>query len=193
MFSRQTFRKFSQKYIVRNTFLSLYSPCHEYINTCKNITEKNTRCPHAPSTMSSSHQKEEDWGHFQSTFGPTCRHSSPPFSGHQSQAVAEKGMNAPLSLCTSSLGPEWIRPHQSWRPNNQVAPAGWKKLSPQNKILQAQFAAMCIHEKLTKPTKINKDLLMTNINWRDVKIKNVVHKVDMSSLRAPWQTGPYKN
>ena len=32
-----------------------------------------------------------------------------------------------------------------------------------------------------------------NINWRDVQIKNVVYNVDMSSLRAPWQYGPYKN
>jgi len=31
------------------------------------------------------------------------------------------------------------------------------------------------------------------INWRDDQIKNVVNDVDMSSLRAPWQTGPYKN
>jgi len=34
---------------------------------------------------------------------------------------------------------------------------------------------------------------MDNINWRDVQIKNVVNNVDMSSLRAPWQNGPYKN
>ena len=32
-----------------------------------------------------------------------------------------------------------------------------------------------------------------NINWRDVKTKNVVNNVDMSCLRAPWQNGPYKN
>jgi len=32
-----------------------------------------------------------------------------------------------------------------------------------------------------------------NINWRDVQIKNVVNNVDMSSLKAPWQNGPYKN
>ena len=32
-----------------------------------------------------------------------------------------------------------------------------------------------------------------NINWRDVQRKNVVNNVDMSSLRAPWQNGPYKN
>jgi len=31
-----------------------------------------------------------------------------------------------------------------------------------------------------------------HINWRDVQIKNVVNNVDMSSLRAPWQNGPYK-
>jgi len=70
-----------------NTFRSLYSPCHEYISTWKNIsiTEKNTRCPHAPSTMSSSHQKE-DWGHFQSTFGPTCRHASPPLPSQATRA-----------------------------------------------------------------------------------------------------------
>ena len=33
----------------------------------------------------------------------------------------------------------------------------------------------------------------TNINGRDVQRKNVVNNVDMSSLRAPWQNGPYKN
>ena len=33
----------------------------------------------------------------------------------------------------------------------------------------------------------------TNINWRDVQIKNVVNNEDMSRLRAPWQNGPYKN
>jgi len=32
-----------------------------------------------------------------------------------------------------------------------------------------------------------------NINWRDVQSKNVVNNVDMSSLRAPWKNGPYKN
>jgi len=30
-----------------------------------------------------------------------------------------------------------------------------------------------------------------NINWRDVQRKNVVNNVDKSSLRAPWQNGPY--
>jgi len=32
-----------------------------------------------------------------------------------------------------------------------------------------------------------------NINWSDVQRKNVVNNVDLSSLRAPWQNGPYKN
>ena len=32
-----------------------------------------------------------------------------------------------------------------------------------------------------------------NKNWRDVQIKNVVNNVDMSSLRAPWRNGTYKN
>ena len=32
----------------------------------------------------------------------------------------------------------------------------------------------------------------SNVNWRDVQIKNVVNNVDMSSLGAPWQNGPYK-
>ena len=36
-------------------------------------------------------------------------------------------------------------------------------------------------------------VMLININWRDIKRKNVVHIVDMSSLRAPWQNGPYKN
>jgi len=31
-----------------------------------------------------------------------------------------------------------------------------------------------------------------NIHWRDVQRKNVVNNVDISSLRAPWQNGPYK-
>ena len=31
------------------------------------------------------------------------------------------------------------------------------------------------------------------INWRDVQRQNVVNNVDMSSLRAPWQNGRYKN
>jgi len=30
------------------------------------------------------------------------------------------------------------------------------------------------------------------INWIDVQRKNVVNNVDMSSLRASWQNGPYK-
>ena len=34
---------------------------------------------------------------------------------------------------------------------------------------------------------------MYNINWRDVQIKNVVNNADISSLRTPWQKGPYKN
>jgi len=32
-----------------------------------------------------------------------------------------------------------------------------------------------------------------NINWRYVQSTNVVNNVDMLSLRAPWQNGPYKN
>jgi len=32
-----------------------------------------------------------------------------------------------------------------------------------------------------------------NINWRDVQKKNAVNKVDMSSLKAAWQNGPYTN
>jgi len=35
--------------------------------------------------------------------------------------------------------------------------------------------------------------IYNNINWRYVQRKNVVNNVDMSSLRAPWQSGPYKN
>jgi len=31
------------------------------------------------------------------------------------------------------------------------------------------------------------------INWRDVQRKNVVHNVDMSSSRASWLNGPFKN
>jgi len=31
------------------------------------------------------------------------------------------------------------------------------------------------------------------MNWRDVQRMNVVNNVDMSSLRAPWQNGPYEN
>ena len=31
-----------------------------------------------------------------------------------------------------------------------------------------------------------------NINWRDVKRKNGLNNVDMSSLRALWQNDPYK-
>ena len=30
-----------------------------------------------------------------------------------------------------------------------------------------------------------------NINWKDVQRKYVVNNVDMSSLRAPQQKGPY--
>jgi len=30
------------------------------------------------------------------------------------------------------------------------------------------------------------------INWRDVQSKNGVNNIDMSSLRTPWQNGPYK-
>jgi len=30
------------------------------------------------------------------------------------------------------------------------------------------------------------------LNWKDVQRRNVVYNVDMSSLRAPWQNGPYK-
>ena len=30
------------------------------------------------------------------------------------------------------------------------------------------------------------------MNWKDFQRRNVVYTVDMSSLRAPWQNGPYK-
>jgi len=115
--------------------------------------------------MSSSHQEEEDWSRIQSTLWPTFCHSSPPFSGHQSQASPEKGMYAPLSPCPSSLGSGRICPNPSWRSDDQVAPSWLEKLSPQNKILQAQFAAMCIHQKLTNTTNIDRDLLMTRYNF----------------------------
>ena len=41
---------------------------------------------------------------------------------------------------------------------------------------------MCVNESSS---------VHSNINWRDVQRKNVVNNVDMSSLRAPWQIGPY--
>jgi len=45
--------------------------------------------------------------------------------------------------------------------------------------------------------KLNKNNKQTtkcvHINLRDVKRKNIVTNVDMSSLRAPWQNGSYKN
>jgi len=31
-----------------------------------------------------------------------------------------------------------------------------------------------------------------SIHWRDVQWKNVVNNLDMSSLWAPWQNGPYR-
>ena len=34
---------------------------------------------------------------------------------------------------------------------------------------------------------------VNNIHWRDVQRHIVVNNVDMSSLRAPWHYGPYKN
>ena len=40
--------------------------------------------------------------------------------------------------------------------------------------------------------RMNSNLVPFFINWRDVQTKNVVNNVDMSSLRAPWQNGPYK-
>jgi len=37
-------------------------------------------------------------------------------------------------------------------------------------------------------------MLYPNINWGDDHRKNVVNNdVDISSLKAPWQNGPYKN
>jgi len=39
-------------------------------------------------------------------------------------------------------------------------------------------------------------LMLSNavyINWRDVQKQNVVNNEDRSSLRIPWQNGPYKN
>ena len=32
-----------------------------------------------------------------------------------------------------------------------------------------------------------------NINWSYGQKQNVVNNVDMSSIRAPWKNGPYKN
>ena len=32
-----------------------------------------------------------------------------------------------------------------------------------------------------------------NKNWRDIQRKRSVHNVNGSSIRAPWQNGPYKN
>jgi len=38
-----------------------------------------------------------------------------------------------------------------------------------------------------------KSFKRSNINCRDVQRKYVVNNVDKSSLRAPWQNGPYTN
>jgi len=46
-------------------------------------------------------------------------------------------------------------------------------------------------QKCIMPIQMCTDFI-TNINWR-VQIKNVVNNVDVSSLRAQWQNGPYKN
>ena len=43
-------------------------------------------------------------------------------------------------------------------------------------------------KKWTMPYPYN-----TCINWRDVQRKNVINNVDVSSIRAPWQNGPYKS
>jgi len=54
-----------------------------------------------------------------------------------------------------------------------------------------------IFERSTVEIKMNLWLIYVktfdNINWRYVQKKNVVNNVDMSSLRASWQNGPYKN
>jgi len=54
--------------------------------------------------------------------------------------------------------------------------------------------------KMAYTSKHNSDLLLhipymyiININWRDVQRKNVVNNEGMSSLRAPWKNGLYKN
>jgi len=56
----------------------------------------------------------------------------------------------------------------------------------------------CLHMLLQNGNitlnKINKCKPKNGIkSTQDVQINNVVNNVDMSSLRAPWQNGPYKN
>jgi len=45
----------------------------------------------------------------------------------------------------------------------------------------------------TNISKISSNILPKVCNWRDVQRNNVLNNVDTSSLRAPWQNGPYKN
>jgi len=55
---------------------------------------------------------------------------------------------------------------------------------------------ICIYRQLSgrKGCKAQRQIhfLLVNINWRDGQRKIVVNNVDMSSLKAQWQIGPYK-
>jgi len=61
-------------------------------------------------------------------------------------------------------------------------PSGWKKLSPENKVLQAQFAALSIHQQITNSTNIDRDILMATYNFLILPKSNFRHSTTPSSL-----------
>ena len=64
------------------------------------------------------------------------------------------------------------------------------RLNPETFYKQLRFLILA---KIYPVTSQCLDEIRSNINWRDVHIKNVVNNVDISSLRAPWQNRPYTN
>ena len=58
--------------------------------------------------------------------------------------------------------------------------------------LRTGLSALRINKLSNRCPRLHQYEPRNNINWRDVRKKNVVNHVDMSRLRAPWQNGPYK-
>jgi len=48
-----------------------------------------------------------------------------------------------------------------------------------------------IHDYLKAHSCVLRHIYSHNINWRDVQRRNVEKNVDTSSLRTPWQNGPF--
>jgi len=142
------------------------------------------RIPDAPTNMASPKQEEEDWDNLLTTLRPTLRHPSSPIPGHPSQATSSQRKHAPLAPPPARRA--WDQDQATTITVKDLSikwsPSGCKKLSPENKVLQAQFAAVSIYQQITNSTNIDRDILIPTYNFLILPKSNFRHSTTPSSL-----------